>query len=193
MKVVNVAVGVIVKGNQIFVSKRAVDLHQGGLWEFPGGKIESAESVEQAMARELAEEVGIDVTNQTPFMLIEHDYGDKQVCLHVSIVDEFEGEPRGVEGQLTKWIAIQELHNLAFPAANQEIVNKLQAEYSSKQGSVARPEYWEKLLIGLLWCLRLVAHKEYFGKRLNVIGLKLDKVATDRQFAIKQSGVNPVS
>lgn len=128
MKVVNVAVGVIIKGSQIFVSKRADDLHQGGLWEFPGGKVESDESVEQAMARELAEEVGIDVTHQQPFMLIEHDYGDKQVCLHVSVVDGFTGKPTGAEGQLTKWVAIDQLHTLAFPAANQDIVEKLQSQ-----------------------------------------------------------------
>lgn len=128
MKIVDVAVGVIQRNDQIFVSKRADDLHQGGLWEFPGGKVESDETVEQAMCRELNEELGIKVYSQSEFMLIEHDYGDKHVRLHIHIIDGFEGEPRGMEGQLTQWVRIDELHRLSFPEANKGIIKKLQTE-----------------------------------------------------------------
>lgn len=126
MKIVDVAVGVIRRNKQIFVSKRADDLHQGGLWEFPGGKVEQGETVEQAMCRELNEELGIQVKSQSEFMLIEHDYGDKHVRLHIHIIDDFGGEPRGEEGQLTQWIGIDLLHTLSFPKANDAIVQKLQ-------------------------------------------------------------------
>ncbi|MBU2876640.1 MULTISPECIES: 8-oxo-dGTP diphosphatase MutT [Alteromonadaceae] len=129
MKIVDVAVGVIKRDNLIFISKRADDLHQGGLWEFPGGKIEANETVAQATARELHEEVGIDVVSQSEFMLIEHDYGDKQVRLHIQLVEQFSNEPCGKEGQLTQWVAIDSLASLTFPAANQAIIAKLESDF----------------------------------------------------------------
>ncbi|GAC15596.1 8-oxo-dGTP diphosphatase MutT [Aliiglaciecola lipolytica] len=129
MKIIDVAVGVIKRDNQIFISKRADELHQGGLWEFPGGKVEQQETVEQATARELLEEIGIKVLEQSEFMLIEHDYGDKQVRLHIQLIDKFLNEPSGKEGQRTQWVAIENLHLLAFPAANKAIIEKLESVF----------------------------------------------------------------
>ncbi|MFA3792212.1 8-oxo-dGTP diphosphatase MutT [Aliiglaciecola sp. SL4] len=129
MKIVDVAVGVIKRDNLIFISKRADDLHQGGLWEFPGGKIEAYETVEQATSRELLEEVGIDVISQSEYMFIEHDYGDKQVRLHIQLIEKFNHEPSGKEGQLTQWIAINNLSSLTFPAANQAIIERLESDF----------------------------------------------------------------
>jgi len=126
MKRVEVAVGVILKGQQIFITKRDEHLHQGGKWEFPGGKKESHESMAQALVRELDEEIGIQVTKQQELMLIEHDYGDKQVALDVRLVTEFTGEAHGKEGQLGLWVAIEDLHNYQFPEANIVILEKLQ-------------------------------------------------------------------
>ena len=129
MKIVEVAVGVIKRNHQIYISKRADELHQGGLWEFPGGKREANESLEQALARELLEEIGIRVTSQGEFLLIEHDYGDKKVRLDVRLVDGFDGEPMHQEGQISQWIDIGKLDSVDFPAANKEIVEKLQRDY----------------------------------------------------------------
>lgn len=129
MKVVEVAVGVIKQGNQIYISKRADGLHQGGKWEFPGGKREANETIEQALTRELSEEIGIVVTKQSSFMLIEHDYGDKKVCLDVRLVEAFEGEASHQEEQISQWVKIQELSNFTFPDANQVIIEKLKLTY----------------------------------------------------------------
>lgn len=128
MKIVEVAVGVIKRNNLIYISKRADDLHQGGLWEFPGGKCEAGESVEQALVRELREEIGIQLTSQSEFLLIEHDYGDKKVRLHVRLVDGFDDEPVHQEGQIGQWVDIGKLDDFAFPAANKVIVEKLQRD-----------------------------------------------------------------
>ena len=87
MKQVHVAVGVIVRGEQFFLTKRHQDVHQGGKWEFPGGKLEQGETVAQALYRELKEEVAIEILSCLPLVKISHDYGDKQVLLDVYLVD----------------------------------------------------------------------------------------------------------
>ncbi|RXF02905.1 8-oxo-dGTP diphosphatase MutT [Pseudoalteromonas sp. PS5] len=126
-KRVEVAVGVIEKNQKIFVCLRSKDQHQGGLWEFPGGKVEAEEDVFSALKRELKEEIGIDIHSSTELMRVEHDYPDKAVCLHIHIVTEFAGEAHGAEGQPSQWVAISNLHELDFPAANKAIVERLQA------------------------------------------------------------------
>src|SRR5579872_2671749 len=79
-KRVHVAVGVISDGaDRILISKRAEHLHQGGLWEFPGGKVEANETVQDALRRELFEELAIEITAQQPLITIAHDYSDKSV------------------------------------------------------------------------------------------------------------------
>jgi 8-oxo-dGTP diphosphatase len=125
MKVVEVAVGVIKRADKIYISKRADTLHQGGLWEFPGGKREQQESIEQALCRELLEEVNITVLEQQALMVIEHDYGDKKVKLDVRLVEQFLGEPSPQENQLAQWVNIDELNNYEFPQANLPIIMHL--------------------------------------------------------------------
>lgn len=124
-KVVHVAVGVIKKENEFFLTKRLADAHQGGKWEFPGGKVEADETVHQALSRELKEEVAIDILTCTPLMQISHDYGDKKVLLDVFVVDNFTGNARALEGQQEGWFTLAEFSNLNFPAANQAIIDKL--------------------------------------------------------------------
>lgn len=135
-QIVHVAVGVIVTTNelektQFFLTKRHKDTHQGGKWEFPGGKVEKGETVAQALARELQEEVAIDILSCIPLMTIDHDYGDKKVYLEVFVVDNFVGEPNAQEGQQQGWFSLNELQQLAFPKANEEIIAKLGSRYFS--------------------------------------------------------------
>ena len=122
MKTVDVAVGIIQRQDQVFISKRQHNLHQGGLWEFPGGKVEVGETPAQALQRELYEEVGIQVLHSEGVMLVEHDYGDKRVRLHIMSTTEFTGEPFGKESQQCQWVNISELEDYQFPEANKTIV-----------------------------------------------------------------------
>lgn len=107
---------------RILIAKRPEHTHQGGLWEFPGGKLEPGETREAALGRELLEELGIRVTQARPLIDIRHDYSDKSVRLDVWQVDGFEGEPHGAEGQPIRWVNACELKEYAFPAANIPIV-----------------------------------------------------------------------
>ncbi len=129
MKQVHVAVGVILRGQDVFICKRPETTHQGGKWEFPGGKVDSGETLSQALTRELAEEIGIQVTAHHPLMLIEHDYGDKHVKLDVHVVTHFDGEPFGKEGQANRWCPIADLNPPNFPDANVVIIDKLKEKY----------------------------------------------------------------
>lgn len=132
-KKVLVAVGVIENSQgEIFICRRGAGQHQADKWEFPGGKVETGETITQALARELAEEIGIEVHACQPFMQIEHDYGDKHVTLAIRKVTAFSGEPSGLEGQPSRWVPVSELNQYDFPAANGPIVDKLNQAVSCK-------------------------------------------------------------
>ena len=123
MKILHVAVGVIKNTDgQILISLRKPSLHQGSLWEFPGGKLELGETAQQALIRELNEELNITVLTSTPLMSIKHRYPELTVQLHVFLVDQFSGLAKGNEGQAIKWVAAAKLTNYQFPAANQAII-----------------------------------------------------------------------
>ena len=126
-KRVHVAVGVIrSRDGRILVARRSANQHLGGLWEFPGGKVEAGETVNQALARELQEELGIDVLAQSALCCIQHDYTDKSVLLDVWNVNEFSGTARGKEGQPLRWLFPHELKHTDFPQANRAIIRALQ-------------------------------------------------------------------
>ena len=129
VKVVHVAVGVVINAQQqILIALRPEHAHQGGLWEFPGGKVERGESVQQALARELEEELGIQAVSFSPLTEIHHDYGDKQVHLDVWWVNQFEGIAEGREGQPLKWVSAEGLKNYSFPEANKPIIDAINSE-----------------------------------------------------------------
>lgn len=129
-KTVHVMVGVIWgkadKAKSILLAKRPDHLHQGGLWEFPGGKLEQGEEPRDALSRELKEELDIELLAASPLMDVSHDYGDKAVFLDIWQVDDFKGQEQGLEGQKLRWVPLAELDQYAFPAANVAIVERLQ-------------------------------------------------------------------
>ena len=128
MKVVHVAVAVIERGNDILIAHRPGHVHQGGLWEFPGGKVESGETVQQALKRELNEELGIDIDLNNgiqPLLRIRHNYSDKSVLLDVWKVTSFSGKAKGMEGQPVKWVGKHLLTGYSFPEANKPIISAI--------------------------------------------------------------------
>jgi len=121
--VTHVAVAVIAdRQGRVLISKRPDHTHQGGKWEFPGGKLEAAERVESALVRELQEELDITPLDYRPLIRFRHDYPDKAVLLDVWMVSAFSGNPHGREGQPIVWKAVDELEAGAFPAANAAII-----------------------------------------------------------------------
>ena len=124
-----VAVGVITSAaGEVLVARRHEHLHQGGLWEFPGGKVAAGESVLEALARELHEELGIRVEDAAPLLSIEHDYPERSVRLEVWHVLAFSGTAHGREGQPLRWLPVTALDPADFPAANAPIIGAIQAD-----------------------------------------------------------------
>lgn len=123
---VHVAVGIMADASgAILIARRPDHAHQGGLWEFPGGKVEATESVKVALQRELHEELGVTVQAAEPWLQIRHAYPDKTVLLEVWRVIAWDGEPRGREGQPLRWASPARLADFAFPAADAPIVARL--------------------------------------------------------------------
>ncbi|EIC30219.1 MULTISPECIES: Nudix family hydrolase [Methylomicrobium] len=122
-KFLQVAAGVIKNADgRILIARRDESLHQGGLWEFPGGKIEAGETPEQALFRELKEELDIDTLSAAPLITIHHRYPDRDVTLRVFLVDRFSGTAKGCQEQPIRWVEPNELNRFAFPAANRPII-----------------------------------------------------------------------
>ncbi len=116
--------------SEVFITQRPQDKHKGGYWEFPGGKVEEGETSEQAITRELEEEIGITVTEQKLFEHLQHDYPDKALTFDFIEVHQFEGQPFGKEGQQARWVSVAELANYRFPEANVPILEKVVAQYA---------------------------------------------------------------
>lgn len=109
------------EAKKFLVAWRNQKQHQGGCFEFVGGKQHADETSYAALVRECQEELGILVKAALPLTRISHDYSDKQVTLHVYLVTAFSGQATGAEGQLVRWVTAAELLALPMPAANAAI------------------------------------------------------------------------
>ena len=126
MKRIDVAVGIITDDiGRVLVGQRIVKDDYFEKWEFPGGKFEAGEQASTALVRELREELGREVHACDELMLLEHNYPDRKVRLHVLTVTNYAGEVCSVEGQAIQWLALSELQNLDFLAGNQAIIERL--------------------------------------------------------------------
>ncbi len=125
----HVVIGLIVNTlNRVLITQRPLTKPLGGLWEFPGGKIEPGEDKEQALYREISEEVGLTILSCTYFDEIPGEPMEKGVpWLYVYWVTKWVGEAKCLENQMgLAWVCLSDLDKYAFPKANQSIVKKLQ-------------------------------------------------------------------
>ncbi|TDX30257.1 8-oxo-dGTPase [Modicisalibacter xianhensis] len=109
-------------GQEVLLARRPSTVDQGGLWEFPGGKLAPFETGFEALKRELHEELGLSIERAQPLIRVHHEYPDKHILLDVWQVHAFSGEPYGREGQAVRWVPLGELFNYPFPAANLPIL-----------------------------------------------------------------------
>jgi len=121
----DVSAALIFRGGKLLIAQRHAKSHLGGLWEFPGGKREPGESSEQCLARELREELGIEVEVGELFEEISHAYAGKTVHLKFFVCKLISGRPRTLDCAAFKWVETAELANFEFPAADAKLLEKL--------------------------------------------------------------------
>jgi 8-oxo-dGTP diphosphatase len=131
MATIHVVIGIIIDENQkILIAQRLSHQEKGGLWEFPGGKVEANESSYDALRREFKEEIGIDITAANLWMQVTHDYPTKSVDLDVWMITQYAGVPKGAEGQPILWITRSELINYEFPEGNRLVIKRMLEDIS---------------------------------------------------------------
>jgi len=122
----DIAVGVIFDDQgRVLIAQRPEGKHMAGAWEFPGGKVEAGETVEQALARELQEELGIAVLGSAALLQQTHEYPDRVVNLLVWVVMQYSGEPQGLDNQALSWVEPQNLMESGLLPADEPIARKL--------------------------------------------------------------------
>jgi mutator protein MutT len=125
--VIQVAAGLIVREGRYLIARRRADAHLGGLWEFPGGKREPGESLEDCLQRELREELGVDVMAPVHFRMIRHAYPEKTVEMHFYRCAIRRGKVRALDCEEVRWVMPGELANYEFPPADRPLIEALQA------------------------------------------------------------------
>lgn len=120
-----VTAAVITRGDRYLVTRRQQGVHLEGLWEFPGGKCDPAESLEECLRRELREELDADATVGGELLSVTHHYPERSVELHF-FACELISEPLPQLGQEMRWVARHELRSLPFPPADDELIALLE-------------------------------------------------------------------
>lgn len=121
-----VAAGILTRGNRVLLTRRPAGTHLEGLWEFPGGKVEPDETPEEALVREIREELGVAVRRIRPYLFVHHQYPEKRILM-LTYFGEPVGEPPA--GPLVwRWQRISELDPDEMPEADREIVEALRKE-----------------------------------------------------------------
>lgn len=122
---IDVSAALIFHNGRLLITRRHADSHLGGLWEFPGGKLEAGETFEQCLVREIREELGIEIGVGELFEEITHAYEEKTVRLKFFICELIRGEPKALGCAAFEWIRKNELANYKFPAADAQLLKKL--------------------------------------------------------------------
>jgi 8-oxo-dGTP diphosphatase len=128
-----VAAAIIWQKDMILLARRKPESHLGGLWEFPGGKKELGETLEDCLRREVQEELGVEISEPQPFHVLRHQYPEKEVLLYFFTCSIIHGVPQALECPEIVWVHKHELISYEFPPADIPVLHKIiQAGYSDE-------------------------------------------------------------
>ena len=125
---IRVVAGVIRRGDEVLLAQRFDDTHLGGLWEFPGGKVQKGESLKGALGREVREELGVEVRVGELYFETTHVYPDRRVHLSFFECQLVRGTPQSRQVARWTWTRPAELGKFALPEANRDLIDKLVKE-----------------------------------------------------------------
>lgn len=123
-----VVAALIVRGGRLLIARRPEGRHMAGRWEFPGGKLEKGESPEEAVEREIREELGLDVRAGQIYQAIAYSYPEKDVLLLFYAASVVSGEPRPIEEAEIRWATVEELDGYAFAPVDEMLVQRLKRD-----------------------------------------------------------------
>ena len=126
--VIVASIAIIDANDQILIAKRPNKKHLSGFWEFPGGKVEKGESPENALVREVKEELNIDINNKciAPLTFSEFNYEKFHLLLLLYVCRRWEGEPMSMEKNEIKWVKVNTLRQYKMPPADDSLIYSLQ-------------------------------------------------------------------
>lgn len=128
-----IGVGVIWKDDAILIQQRPAEGLLGGLWEFPGGKREDGETLEETVRREIAEELGLQVSVGALITQVKHAYSHFKITLHAFHCHYLEGAPQPKACQAWRWVAPGQLSDYAFPKANKTVLEQVLADWRAQR------------------------------------------------------------
>ena len=128
MKVIEVAVGLVFCDGRYLIARRKPGVHLAGFWEFPGGKREAGETLEECLRRELFEELSICIDVPIPFQIIRHQYAEKTVELHFFHCRIETGDATAIDSAEIRWVWPHELGDFRFPPADRPIIEALRRQ-----------------------------------------------------------------
>lgn len=129
---IQVAAALIVREGRYLIARRKAGVHLGGLWEFPGGKREPGESLEDCLRREIREELGVEITGLVPFQVLRHDYPEKSVEMHFFRCSILEGPVRALGCADLRWVTPGEFAQFEFPPADSTLLEALKNDEISR-------------------------------------------------------------
>jgi len=125
MQCIDVAIAVVVNQRKVLICRRKSGGVLGGYWEFPGGKREPGETLRDCLARELREEVGIEITILRELTPVQHDYKHASVRLHPFLCRHVSGEPAALECERLEWVDAGRFCDYEFPPANDSLLREI--------------------------------------------------------------------
>jgi 8-oxo-dGTP diphosphatase len=182
-------VAAVIRGGdgRILLAQRPANKHQGGKWEFPGGKVELGETPLQGLSRELHEELGIHVLQASPLIKVRHVYPEGAVLLDVWEVTAFSGEAHGREGQPVAWFEAEQLPTLEFPPANYPIITaaRLPAHCLITPEPQNPADFLQRLEARLRAGIRLVVFRAKLLSADDYVGLARESIRLAHSFGAK--------